>query len=214
MGKASKLIDVHELIRRLERLYPNARIALDFSSPLELLIATILSAQSTDIGVNKATPALFARYKTAADYAAADVVELESLIKSTGFYHNKSKNIIGAARKLQDDFCGHVPRTMAEIITLPGVARKTGNVVLFNAYGIVEGIAVDTHVIRLSNLLSLTTNRDPVKIEQDLMRQVPKPKWGMFSHLLIAHGRTVCVARKPKCTACTLSDICLGTLKN
>jgi len=199
---------VHELILRLERLYPHARIALDFSNPLELLVATILSAQSTDVGVNKVTPALFARYKTAYDYACADVAELESLIKPTGFYHNKTKSIIGAARKLQDDFGGQVPCTMSEIITLPGVARKTGNVVLFNAYGVVEGIAVDTHVIRLSNLLGLTTERDPVKIEQDLIRQVPKSKWGVFSHLLIFHGRTVCVARKPKCAACTLGDIC------
>ncbi|MCL2706854.1 MAG: endonuclease III [Dehalococcoidia bacterium] len=208
MSKVGKHVGTPELIQRLEELYPNARIALNFSNPLELLIATILSAQSTDVGVNKVTPALFARYKTADDYASADVLELESIIKSTGFYHNKAKSIIGAACKLQNDFGGQVPCTMAEITTLPGVARKTGNVVLTNAYGIIEGIAVDTHVVRLSNLLGLTTELDPVKIERDLMRCVPKPKWGMMSHLLIAHGRAVCQARMPKCATCTLGDVC------
>jgi len=207
-GKTTISVDVREVILRLEKLYPNACIALDFSNPLELLVATILSAQSTDVGVNKVTPELFKRYKSVGDYADADVAELESLIKPTGFYHNKAKNIMGAARKLQETFGGQVPYTMAEIITLPGVARKTGNVVLYNAYGVVEGIAVDTHVIRLSNLLGFTAERDPVKIEQDLMKLVPRHKWGMFSHLLIAHGRTVCVARKPKCGMCTMNDIC------
>jgi len=213
MGKANKQHNTQELIQRLEALYPDARIALDFSNPLELLVATILSAQSTDVGVNKVTPALFARYKTAGDYAGADVAELEGLIKSTGFYHNKAKRVIGAARKLQDNFDGQVPRTMTEIIALPGVARKTGNVVLFNAYGVIQGIAVDTHVIRLSNLLGLTSEHDPVKIEQDLMKLVPRAKWGMFSHLLIFHGRKVCLARKPKCKACDISDICPGVSK-
>ncbi|RJO62856.1 MAG: endonuclease III [Dehalococcoidia bacterium] len=200
--------DAIEVMQRLERVYPHARIALNFSNPLELLVATILSAQSTDVGVNKVTPALFARYKSASDYANADVLELEGLIKSTGFYHNKAKSIMGAATVLVRDFGGNVPKTMAEIITLPGVARKTGNVVLFNAHGVTEGIAVDTHVIRLSNRLGLSHEEDPVKIEQDLMKQVPKEKWGSFAYLLIDHGRAVCIARNLKCDICVLNDIC------
>ena len=210
---AAKAADALEVMRRLERAYPHARIALNFSNPLELLVATILSAQSTDIGVNKATPALFARYKTAADYADANVSELESFIKSTGFYHNKAKSIVGAAKVLVKDFSGKVPKTMAEIITLPGVARKTGNVVLYNAYGVIEGIAVDTHVIRLSNRLWLSLERDPQKIERDLMRQVPREKWGYFAYLLIDHGRAICIARKPKCSVCVLNDICPSAFK-
>jgi endonuclease-3 len=203
-----KAVDAKEVMHRLERAYPEARIALNFSNPLELLVATILSAQSTDIGVNKVTPALFARYKNASDYALADVLELECLIKPTGFYHNKAKSIMGAANVLLGAFGGKVPRTMAEIITLPGVARKTGNVVLYNAYGVVEGIAVDTHVIRLSNRLGLSHEKDPEKIEKDLMKQVPKRKWGSFAYLLIDHGRAVCNARKPKCDICVLNSIC------
>jgi endonuclease-3 len=210
---AAKAANALEVMRRLEKLYPKARIALKFSNPLELLVATILSAQSTDVGVNKVTPALFARYKTAVDYAGADVTELESLIKPTGFYHNKAKSIIGAARGLVNNFGGKVPRTMAQIITLPGVARKTGNVVLYNAYGVTEGIAVDTHVIRLSNRLWLSVEKDPVKIERDLMKQVPREKWGSFAYLLIDHGRTICIARKPKCAECLLNDICPSAFK-
>jgi endonuclease-3 len=210
---ATKPSDALEVMRRLEKLYPKTRIALNFSNPLELLVATILSAQSTDVGVNKVTPALFARYKTAKDYAGADPAELEGLIKSTGFYHNKAKSIMGAAAVLVKDFGGKVPRTMAEIITLPGVARKTGNVVLYNAYGATEGIAVDTHVIRLSNRLWLSREKDPVKIEQDLMKQVPREKWGPFAYLLINHGRASCIARKPKCAECVLNDICPSAFK-
>jgi endonuclease-3 len=210
---AAKAANALEVMRRLEKLYPKARIALKFSNPLELLVATILSAQSTDVGVNKVTPALFARYKTAVDYAGADVTELESLIKPTGFYHNKAKSIIGAARGLVNNFGGKVPRTMAQIITLPGVARKTGNVVLYNAYGVTEGITVDTHVIRLSNRLWLSVEKDPVKIERDLMKQVPREKWGSFAYLLIDHGRTICIARKPKCAECLLNDICPSAFK-
>jgi endonuclease-3 len=210
---ATKAADAIEVMHRLEWVYPNARIALNFTNPLELLVATILSAQSTDVGVNKATPALFARYKTASDYAGADVSELEGLIKSTGFYHNKAKSIMGAAGFLVSDFGGRVPKTMAQIITLPGVARKTGNVVLYNAYGVTEGIAVDTHVIRLSNRLWLSHEKDPVKIEQDLMKQVPKEKWGPFAYLLIDHGRAICIARKPKCAVCVLNDICPSAFK-
>jgi len=209
----TKAANAIEVMHRLERVYPHARIALNFSNPLELLAATILSAQSTDIGVNKATPVVFAKYKTAADYAGADVSELERLIKSTGFYHNKAKSIIGAAKVLVRDFEGKVPKTMAEIITLPGVARKTGNVVLFNAYGVTEGIAVDTHVIRLSTRLGLSHEKDPEKIEKDLMRQVLKEKWGPFSYLLIDHGRAICIARKTKCVICVLNDICPSAFK-
>ncbi len=210
---ASKPADALEVIRRLEKLFPGARIVLKFSNPLELLVATILSAQSTDVGVNKVTPNLFARYKTAEDYAGADVTELESLIKSTGFYHNKAKSIMGAANAMVEHFDRKVPHTMAEIITLPGVARKTGNVVLYNAYGVTEGIAVDTHVIRLSNRLGLSLHKDPVKIEQDLMKKVPKMMWGSFAYLLIDHGRAVCTARKPDCGGCILNDICPAAFK-
>lgn len=202
-----------EVLKRLEIAYPNARIALNFSNPLELLVATILSAQSTDVGVNKITPALFKRYRTASDYARAAAVELEGYIRSTGFYRNKAKNIIGAATIMLRDFNGKVPCTMAEIITLPGVARKTGNVVLYSAYGVIEGIAVDTHVLRLSRHLGLSAEKDPVKVERDLMGQAPKSKWGLFSFLLIDHGRAVCGARKPDCAGCVLSDICPAALR-
>jgi endonuclease-3 len=205
---AQKAGYARQIIRRLEAAYPDARIALHYSNPLELLVAVILSAQSTDVGINKLTPALFNRYRTAAEYANADTADLESLIHSAGFFHNKAKSIKGAARVLVDKFGGKVPRTMADIITLPGVARKTGNIVLYNAYGVVEGIAVDTHVRRVSQRLGLTDNEDPEKIEKDLMGVVPREKWGSFSYLLIDLGRTVCNARKPRHEECVLKDIC------
>ncbi len=197
-----------EVIKRLDKAYPNARIALKFSNPLELLVSVILSAQSTDVGVNKLTPALFKRYRTAQDYARADIKELEGLIHSAGFYHNKAKNIIGAARVMVERFGGEVPHTMEDIITLPGVARKTGNIVLYNAYGVVEGIAVDTHVRRVSKRLGLTEQEDPEKIEKDLMAVVPRKRWGNFSYLLIELGRDVCTARKAMHDRCVLEDIC------
>ncbi len=197
-----------EIIKRLELVYPEAGIALHFSNPLELLVATILSAQSTDVGVNRVTPALFKRYPRAEDYASADVAELERLIYATGFYHNKAKNIMGAASVMLERFGGQVPRTMAEIIQLPGVARKTGNIVLYNAYGVIEGIAVDTHVRRLSNLLGLSSESDPEKIEKDLMKLIPRRIWGSFPYLLIEHGRAVCLARRPRHAHCALNDIC------
>jgi len=200
--------DAAEVIKRLEKEYPGASIALKHANPLELLVATILSAQATDVGVNKVTPGLFEKYRTVADYANADREQFEREIRSTGFYRNKAKNIINAARTLVDNFGGQVPRTMAELVTLPGVARKTANIVLYNAYGVIDGIAVDTHVGRLSQRLGLSTHKDPVKIERDLMRQVPRRKWGRFSYLLIDHGRAVCMARKPKCDICLLNDIC------
>jgi len=206
---ADKLpVHAAEVIKRLEKEYPGASIALKQSNPLELLVATILSAQATDVGVNKVTPGLFRKYRTVADYANADREQFEQEIRSTGFYHNKAKNIINAARTLLDNFGGQVPRTMVELITLPGVARKTANIVLYNAYGVIDGIAVDTHVGRLSQRLGLSAYKDSVKIERDLMKQVLRQKWGRFSNLLIDHGRAVCTARKPKCDICLLNDIC------
>ena len=204
----SPMADVAEVIRRLEGEYPDARIALNYSNPLELLVATILSAQCTDEAVNKVTPGLFVRYRTAEDYAGADKEQLEQEIRSTGFYRSKAKSIIGAARMIVTGFDGSVPQTMAGLTTLPGVGRKTANIVLYNAFGVVEGIAVDTHVRRVSGRIGLTRNSDPEKIEKDLMEQIPGTGWGHFSHLLIEHGRAVCTARKPKCGACLLSDIC------
>ena len=199
---------VREVIARLEKAYPDARIALHFSNPLELLVSVILSAQSTDVGVNKLTPALFARYRSVKDYADADISELENLIHSAGFFHNKAKSIKGAARVMIENYGGKVPHTMEEIITLPGVARKTGNIVLSNAYGIIEGIAVDTHVRRVSLRLGLTGYEDPEKIEKDLMAVVPRSKWGNFPYLLIELGRSACTARRAKHGECVLEDIC------
>ena len=200
--------DAAEVIKRLEKEYPGASIALKHSNAYQLLVATILSAQATDVGVNKVTPGLFRKYRTAADYANTDREQFEQEIRSTGFYRNKARNIINAARTLLDNFGGRVPRTMAELVTLPGVARKTANIVLYNAYGVIDGIAVDTHVGRLAQRLGLSAHKDPVKIERDLMRQVPRQKWGRFSYLLIDHGRAICTARKPKCDICLLNDIC------
>ena len=200
---------VAEIIRRLENQYPDARISLSYNSPLELLVATILSAQCTDACVNKITPKLFSRYKTALDYANASLAELELFIRSTGFYHIKAERIIGMAQMLQETYSGQVPCTMEQITTLPGVARKTGNVVLYNAYGITEGIAVDTHVTRFSMRVGLSNASNPDIIEKDLMQQIPKEKWGEFTHLVIAHGRAICVAKKAKCTSCTLNGLCM-----
>jgi len=204
---------IAEIIRRLEEEYLDAKIALGFSNPLELLIATILSAQCTDEMVNKVTLNLFSKYKTIDDYAGANPESFEQDIRSTGFYRNKSKNIINSSKKIKADFGGKVPRTMPGLIKLPGVARKTANIVLFNAYGIIEGIAVDTHVRRVSNRLGMTRQSDPDKIEKDLMKEVPKVKWGEFSYLLIEHGRAICAARKPKCEICMLKDICPSAFK-
>lgn len=199
-----------EIIRRLSVAYPNARIALKYSNPLELLVAVILSAQCTDQVVNRITAPLFKKYTSVENYASVEVAEFETDIKSAGFYRNKAKNIIATANLIKEKFGGKVPSTMAELITLPGVARKTANIVLYNAYGITDGIAVDTHVARLSQRLGLSANKDPVKIEKDLMQIIPQKIWGSFSYLLIEHGRAVCIARKPKCKICTLNDICLS----
>jgi len=199
-----------EVLNRLKAHYPDATCSLTYQTPIQLLVATILSAQCTDERVNQVTPGLFARFPDAASLAAADQLELEQLIRSTGFYHNKARNIQGAAHKIMVDFQGEVPQTMAELLTLPGVARKTANVVLAHAFGIHAGVTVDTHVRRLSNLLGFTQHQDPIKIEQDLMALLPQPDWENWSIRLIYHGRAVCNARKPACERCFLADLCPG----
>jgi endonuclease III len=196
------------LLTRLAAAYPDAECALVHHSPWELLVSTILSAQCTDERVNMVTPALFVKYPRPEDFLAAPVEELEQAIHSTGFFRNKAKSIRGAAQLVVERFGGELPRTMAEMLTLPGVARKTANVVLGTAFGLAEGIAVDTHVRRLSGRLGLTLHEDPVKIEQDLMALVPREEWISISHRLILHGRQVCHARKPECGRCTLADLC------
>jgi endonuclease-3 len=197
-----------EVIRRLKKAYPDAHCALNHSNAFELLIATILSAQCTDERVNIVTADLFRKYRGPQDYLKVDRSELETDIHSTGFFRNKAKSIQGACRLLIDEFGGKIPQTMEEILTLPGVARKTGNVVLGNAFGIASGVVVDTHVARLSQRLGLTTNENAEKIEKDLMELVPKRHWVMFPHWLITHGRQICIARKPRCRQCVLANIC------
>jgi len=199
---------VVKIIRVLEKEYPQSRTALTFETPLQILVATILSAQCTDERVNKLTPALFKAYPDAAAFAVADRAELERDVRPTGFFRNKAKNIIGAATKIVADFGGRVPDTMAELITLPGVARKTANIVLSSAYGKAEGIAVDVHVKRLSGRLGLSRQENPEKIERDLLTIVPKEDWLDFNYLLVNHGRRICRARKPKCPECKLSGLC------
>jgi endonuclease III len=204
---------VEETIARLRSAYPDARTALDWSNPLELLVATILSAQTTDVRVNSVTPDLFAKYPTAADLADADPTELEEAIRPTGFFRNKAKSLQGMARALVEDHGGEVPPTMEDLVALPGVGRKTANVVLGNAFSIDEGVVVDTHVRRLSNRLGFTSQSDPEKIERDLIRTVPKEDWTVFSHLLILHGRSICKARKPACGDCVVNDLCPSAFK-
>lgn len=199
---------VGEILRRLERMYPQATCALHHSNPWELLVATILSAQCTDKRVNEVTPDLFRKYPTPQDFAATRPEVLAEDIRSTGFFNNKAKSIVGAAKKVVSEFGGKVPRTMEELLTIPGAARKTANVVLGTAYGIASGIVVDTHVQRISQRLDLTKNTDPVKIEQDLTKIIPQDKWIVFSHEVILHGRALCVARSPKCAECDLNDVC------
>jgi endonuclease III len=195
------------ILRVLERQYPDAHCALHFQNPLELLVATILSAQCTDVRVNLVTPALFARYPDAKSFATADKQELETYIQSTGFFRNKARNLIACCKQLMEKHGGKVPGTMDELFPLPGVGRKTANVILGNAFS-TPGITVDTHVGRLSRRLGLTTETDPVKVEQDLMVIIPKKHWTMFSHRMIFHGRQVCHARKPNCAECTLRKFC------
>jgi endonuclease-3 len=199
---------VKTIINILLKEYPTDQTALNYGNPFQLLVAVILSAQCTDVRVNIVTPQLFARFSTPKDFAAADGKELERLIHSTGFYHNKAKNIIGCAKTLLEKHNGVVPETMDELFQLPGVGRKTANVVLGEAFGKIEGVVVDTHVIRLSNRLGFTKEVDAVKIENDLMPLIPKKHWYHFSHALIFHGRKICSARKPKCSECTISKYC------
>lgn len=199
---------VQQIIELLGKDYPDAKTALHYSSPLEILVATILSAQCTDKQVNTVTKSLFKKYRTAQDYADADLTELEQDVRSTGFYRNKAKNLRNTGKMLVENYGSQVPQTMEELVKLPGVARKTANIVLSNAYGIIAGIAVDTHVRRLSKRLGLTENTDPNKIEKDLMKIVPESEWKRVTNLLIFHGRNVCMARKPKCGTCSLNKIC------
>jgi endonuclease-3 len=199
---------VAALLQKLNEAYPNATCELKHANPFQLLISTILSAQCTDVRVNQVTETLYKKYPNPQAFAYANPSELEQEIRPTGFFRNKTKSVMGASKAIVEKFGGEVPRNMDEILTLPGVARKTGNVVLGTAYGIASGIVVDTHVQRLSNRLELTKNQEPKKIEQDLMRVIPQDKWIQFSHQLIWHGRRVCIARKPKCAICNLEPLC------
>jgi endonuclease-3 len=199
---------VEAILDTLARTYPHAECALIHRSPWELLVATILSAQCTDARVNMVTPRLFERFPAPADFARAKLPEIEEEIRSTGFYHNKAKSLSGAARRLMEEFGGEVPRTMDELLRLPGVARKTASVVLGVAFRRAEGIVVDTHVLRLSRRLELSANTDARRVEQDLIKIVPRPRWIDFSHEMIHHGRRICIARKPRCIDCTLEKLC------
>jgi len=196
------------IIRILRRAYPRSRSALEFRTPLQMLVATILSAQCTDERVNRLTPPLFAMYKTAADFGSADPRELEAAIRPAGFFRNKARSIIGAGRKIVSDFSGRVPDTMEELLTLPGVARKTANIVLSSAFGKAEGIAVDVHVARLAGRLGLSREKVPEKIERDLLKFVPRRSWLDFNTLLVNHGRAICQARRPRCGECLLRRLC------
>ena len=199
---------ISAILRGLDQLYPDVTCALTHTSAWELLVATILSAQSTDVNVNRVTPELFRKYPTVQAFAALTPEQLEPDVRSTGFFRNKSKSVVGAAKKVVADFGGQVPSNMHDLLTLPGVARKTANVVLGSWFKIADGVVVDTHVHRISRRLELTTNNDPQKIEQDLMRIVPREKWILFSHQIIWHGRKICYARKPKCVECPLETLC------
>ena len=205
---AARKARVQQILVILDEMYPNATCALEHSSAWELLVATILSAQCTDKRVNLVTPGLFRKYPTIRDFAAASQQELALDIRSTGFFNNKAKSVIGAARKILADYGGEVPRDMEQLLTVPGAARKTANVVLGTAFGIAVGVVVDTHVQRIARRLDLTKETDPAKIEKDLMKAIPREKWILFSHQLIHHGRALCVARNPKCGECKLAPLC------
>ncbi len=206
-SKEEKKKRVLKILDRLKETYPDAKCALDFSTPFELLAATILSAQCTDKRVNMVTPALFKRYNSIKEYAEANPGDLEEIVRSTGFYKNKAKSILGAAKEILERFGGKVPRKLEDLVTLPGVGRKTANVLLGNAFG-VPGLTVDTHMIRLNRLLRLTKHTDAVKIEFDLMPIVPQKDWSLYSHLIIHHGRARCVARRPDCPNCEIGEWC------
>jgi endonuclease III len=197
-----------EVIRRLEAAYPDAKVALTFSNPLECLVATILSAQCTDEKVNEVTATLFKKYRRAEDYLAVPEDELKADIKPTGFFNQKATSIRAACQRIVEVYGGEVPGTMEDLLTLRGVARKTANIVLGNSFGIVEGVAVDTHVKRLANRIGFSNESDPVKIEQDLMRLIPREKWFSFTYVLIDHGRAICHAKKPRCTECPIEPLC------
>ena len=201
-----------EIITRLSKAHPDAHVALNFTNPLECLVATILSAQCTDERVNMVTASLFTKYRTAEDYLKVPVEELAADIKPTGFFNQKTKSLRGACARIVDAYGGKVPNTMEDLITLPGVARKTANIVLGNSYGVVEGIAVDTHVRRVGERLGFTSEKDSDKIEQDLMRLIPRERWFDFTYVIIDHGRGTCVARKPRCDECPVSDLCPSSL--
>jgi endonuclease-3 len=205
---AERKARVAEILNGLAKMYPDAVCALHHRNPWELLVATILSAQCTDKRVNEVTPGLFAKYPTPADFAAVQPEVLAQDIRSTGFFNNKAKSIVSAARKVMTEFEGQVPRTMEELLTVPGAARKTANVVLGTAYNVAVGVVVDTHVQRISARLDLTKQTDPVKIEQDLIKIIPQDQWIVFSHRIILHGRALCVARSPKCAECLLNPLC------
>ena len=207
MSEKNPKANARRVLRVLAKLYPDAHCALHHDGPLQLLVATILSAQCTDVRVNLVTPALFLRYKTACDYAEADLSELEKLIQSTGFFRNKAKNIKECGRTIFERFSGEVPGNLDDLVTLPGVGRKTANVVLGDCFG-VPGITVDTHVGRLSRRLALTVEEDPVKVERDLMAIIPRKDWTIFSHRTIFHGRQICHSRKPDCGRCPMADFC------
>lgn len=205
---AERKARVEKILATLDRMYPGVTCALHHSNPWELLVATILSAQCTDKRVNEVTPGLFKKYPTIQDFAAAKQEELARDIRSTGFFNNKAKSVIGAAKKILTDFGGQVPRDMDQLLTIPGAARKTANVVLGTAFGIASGVVVDTHVQRIAQRLDLTKNTEPRQIEQDLMKTIPREKWILFSHQIIHHGRALCVARNPKCAQCGLEPLC------
>ncbi len=197
-----------DVIRRLEAAYPDAKVALNFSNPLECLVATILSAQCTDEKVNEVTATLFTKYRTAEDYLAVAEDELRADIKPTGFFNQKAASIRAACQRIVEVYGGEVPQTMDELLTLRGVARKTANIVLGNSFGVVEGIAVDTHVKRLANRIGFSNESDPAKIERDLMRLIPREKWFSFTYVLIDHGRAICHAKRPRCTECPIESLC------
>jgi endonuclease-3 len=205
---AARALRVRQILAILDRMYPQVTCALRHSSAWELLVATILSAQCTDQRVNQVTPGLFRKYPAIQDFAAASQEELAREIRSTGFFNNKAKAVIGAARKILADFGGQVPRQMDQLLTVPGAARKTANVVLGTAFGIPSGVVVDTHVQRIARRLDLTRESDPVKIERDLMKTIPREKWILFSHQVIHHGRALCTARNPRCAGCALNRLC------
>jgi endonuclease-3 len=208
MATTKKQERAHDIAVRLKQMYPKAKCSLDFTNAFELLIATMLSAQSTDARVNIVTKSLFRKYPDPAAFAGATQQEMERDVKQTGFYRNKAKAVIAASNAIMERHGGEVPSTMEELTMLPGVGRKTANVVLSNAFKKPVGVVVDTHVARLSGRLGLTENSDPVKIEEDLMKLIPQKEWTSFSHRLIAHGRTICIARKPKCSECRLNELC------